>query len=395
MESESEGKVRFDNTKIAFAYKNDRQLRMSYWLFRLMSKPSWADFFTQVGGMALRYHIPLSHWLIKKTVYQQFIGGETLQDCDAVIDHLRKYQVQVVLDYAVEGKNAEEDLDAAKDQFIRTINYAANKSSVPVVTIKVSAIAPNIVLEAWSKKELRPDDFEEKWERVVARLTEICKQACEYGMKIFIDAEESWVQDAIDALADSMMKTYNQDEVVVYNTYQMYRHDRLTYLRQSYEKASSEGYILGAKLVRGAYMEKERDRAAVHGYPSPISSNKNVVDRDFNEAVLFCARHYQNIAMCAATHNLISSKLLADCIDELPVRNDHPHLNFCQLYGMGDDITFNLAMHGYNVGKYLPYGPVREAFPYLVRRAEENRAMSNEFNREYQLLKQEIIRRRC
>ena len=394
MRMEGEGPVQFESTEIAFAYKNDRQLRLAYWLFRLMSRPSWADFFARVGSIVLSLRLPLSQWIIKQTIYRQFIGGESLEDCEPVIETLKKFECQVVLDYAVEGMQEESALDEARDQFIQTIHFAANHPSVPVVTIKITAIAPYQILEAWTRPELRGTDFDEKWDRAQTRLTEICDEATHYGVKVFIDAEESWIQDAIDFLADSRMKAYNRDEVYIYHTFQMYRHDRLAFLKKSHSNALAEGYILGAKLVRGAYMEKERKRAKELGYPSPISDNKQIVDRDYNEGLLFCAGHYENIALCAATHNLISSKLLADYITTLPVRNDHPHLNFCQLYGMGDDITFNLAKYGFNVAKYLPYGPVKEAFPYLVRRAEENRAMSNEFNREYQLIRQEVIRRR-
>ena len=390
---ESDKQVRFGSTEIAFAYKNNRQLKLSYWLFRMMSRPSWADFFAKIGSLALHFRLPLTQYLIRRTIYKQFIGGETLQDCLPVIEHLNDYRCLVVLDYAVEGKNEEEELDLARDQFIRTIQFAANQPSVPVITIKISGLAQNIILQAWTEMELRPSDFDEKWERIVYRLTDICDHALQLGMKIFIDAEESWIQDAIDHLADTMMKSYNRNEVLVYNTYQLYRHDRLEFLKRSYSTSREEGYFLGAKLVRGAYMEKERERALDHDYPSPISPDKESVDRDYNDGILFCAENYENIAMCAATHNLISCQILADYIGTLPVRKDHPHLNFCQLYGMGDDITFNLAAEGYNVAKYLPYGPVRDAFPYLVRRAEENRAMSNEFNREYELVKLEVERR--
>ena len=391
---EIDKQVSFESSEIAFAYKTNRQLKLSFWLFRLMSRPSWADFFAKIGGLALRFRLPLTRYIIRHTMYRQFIGGETLQDCLPIIRNLSEYKSLVVLDYAVEGKHEEEDLDRARDQFIRTIRFAANHPSVPVVTIKISGLAQNKILRAWAEPELRSDDFEGKWERVIFRLTDICDHALQFGMKIFIDAEESWHQDAIDYLADTMMKCYNHDEVYVYNTYQMYRHDRLGFLKKSFANSREAGYYLGAKLVRGAYMKKERDRAREKNYPSPISPEKESVDRDYNEGILFCAEHYENIAMCAATHNLISCQLLANFIRELPVRKDHPHLNFCQLYGMGDDITFNLAAAGFNVAKYLPYGPVKEAFPYLVRRAEENKAMSNEFNREYQLIKREKERRK-
>lgn len=390
---EIEEQVSFDNTEVAFAYKTDRQLRLGAWLFRLMSRSFWSDFMIHLGRWALSLRLPFTRYLIRHTVYKQFIGGETLQDCLPVIDTLYKYQCLVVLDYAVEGKHEEEELDLARDQFIRTIHFAANQPSVPVITIKISGLAQNNILQAWADPALQFDDFDEKWERVVFRLTDICDHAVQYGMKIFIDAEASWHQDAIDYLADTMMRRYNEAEAYIYNTYQMYRHDRLAFLKDSYAVSRQEGYFLGAKLVRGAYMEQERERAGEKNYPSPISSDKNAVDRDYNEGILFCAENYEHVAMCAATHNLISCQMLANFISELPVRKDHPHLNFCQLYGMGDDITFNLAAHGYNVAKYLPYGPVKEAFPYLVRRADENKAMSNEFNREYQLIREEMVRR--
>lgn len=390
----NERQVSFANTEVAFSYKSDRQLKLAAMLFRVMSRGFWADLLSIAGAWALKIRLPLVPYLIKKTIYKQFIGGETLQDCIPVIETLRVHNCQVVLDYAVEGKHDEEELDKARDQFIRTIRFAANQPSVPVITIKISGLAQNETLQAWSEGKSRNKDFDEKWRRIITRLMDICDQAAQYGMKIFIDAEESWYQDAIDYLADEMMKRYNQDEVVVYNTYQMYRHDRMDFLRHSHLTARKEGYLLGAKLVRGAYMEKERERTLRKNYPSPISANKQIVDRDYNEGMIFCADNFEDIALCAATHNLISCKLLADHIAGLSARKDHPHLNFCQLYGMGDDITFNLAAHGYNVAKYLPYGPVKEAYPYLVRRAEENKAMSNEFNREYKLITTELERRR-
>lgn len=386
--------VNFEDTEMAFAYKSTRELRLGLWLFRLMSRSFWERIFSSLGAWAIRLRLPLASYLVKETVYKQFIGGESLSDCESAIENLREHNCLVVLDYAVEGKHEEKELDNACDQFIRTIQFAANQPSVPVITIKISGLAKNKILKAWGNEKLRRSDFEEKWERVVSRLTDICDHAIQYGMKIFIDAEESWYQEAIDYLADDMMKRYNKDGVVVYNTYQMYRHDRLDFLKKSYKTSRDEGYILGAKLVRGAYMEKERERARRKKYASPISPDKNAVDRDFDKATLFCAEHYEHIALCAATHNLISCKLLAEFIRDLPARRNHPHLNFCQLYGMGDDITFNLAAHGYNVAKYLPYGPVREVFPYLIRRAEENKAMSNEFNREYNLIRRELERRK-
>lgn len=390
----NEEQVSFDNVEVAFAFKSNRELRLGLWLFRLMSSGFLANLLAVAGAWGLKMRFPFVSYLIKKTIYKQFIGGECLQDCIPVIETLEQYKCLVVLDYAVEGKQAEEELDKARDQFIRTIQFAANQSSVPVFTIKLSGLAQNEILQAWSDTKLRNNDFDRKWDRIYSRLRDICDVAIQYGRKIFIDAEESWHQEAIDYLAQRLMKQYNQGEVVVYNTYQMYRSDRLEYLRQSHETALKGGYFLGAKLVRGAYMEKERERAIRKNYPSPISESKSIVDRDYNEGLKFCAANHEHIALCAATHNLISCKMLADFITGLPVRKNHPHLLFCQLYGMGDDITFNLAAHGYNAAKYLPYGPVKEVYPYLVRRAEENKAMSNEFNREYNLIKSELERRK-
>jgi len=384
--------VDFSNTEIAFAYKTDRQLRRAARLFRLINRPRIVRFLSGLGIWGVKVGVPFVEGIIRRTLYTQFVGGAHLEDVEAVIRLLADHGCFSVLDFAVEGKNEEEELDAAAEEFLAAIRFATRTESVSVVTVKVSALAPNQALETWNNDDPAeaPDP---EMARVYQRLDRICRTASEGGVSVFIDAEQSWYQDAIDDLATQMMRKYNRDRVVVYQTYQMYRKDRLDYLQNDFEKARKEGYLLGAKLVRGAYLDGERERARARGYPDPILPDKPSVDRHFNSALLFCADRHEHISVSAATHNLISSKLLADKIEELGLPRNHPRFHFCQLYGMGDDMTFNLARAGYNAAKYLPYGPVKEVLPYLIRRMEENQAMSYEFNREYQLIVKELKRR--
>lgn len=382
------GGVDFFNTKIAFAGKTTRELRRAARLFRLINRPALVRMLSRAGIFAVKMRLPFTEWIIRRTIYEQFVGGESLEEAESVIRKLYDQGCRVVLDFAVEGKNEEHELDAAAEEFLKAVRYTADREEIPVVTVKVSALARNSTLETWKANEPDPE-----FERVYHRLDRICQAAFDGGISVFIDAEQSWYQDAIDFLTVEMMRKYNKDRAVVYHTYQMYRKDRLDVLHRDYELAQRDGYYLAAKLVRGAYLDRERERAQEQRYSDPLLPDKSSVDRYYNSALLFCAARYQYIYMSAATHNLISSKLLADKIDEMRLPRNHPSFQFCQLYGMGDDITFNLAAAGYNAAKYLPYGPVKEALPYLIRRAEENQAMSYEFNREYQLIRKELKRR--
>ena len=338
------------------------------------------------------------------------LGGETLEETAPVAKKLGEYGVHVILDYGVEGKEGEENFDKARDEFIKVIRYAATQPNIPFMSIKVTGIARFGLLEKLDSsvssnegslmkrfdKALQTLTAEEhsEWQRVSERMLKICTIAAEKEVGVFIDAEETWVQDPVDVLSILMMDKFNKERIVVYNTVQLYRHDRLHFLKDCYEAAVQRDFVLGAKLVRGAYMEKERNRAAELGYPSPIQPDKESTDRDYNEALHFCVDRLDHIAVVVASHNEYSNLLTTQLLQDRNISFDHPHVHFSQLYGMSDNITFNLAKAGCSVSKYLPFGPIRDVVPYLMRRAEENSSVSGQTGRELGLIKKELRRRK-
>lgn len=385
--------IDFENTEIAFAHLSDKELKKAAWLFGLMNKHWLVGIGSKLGIAAIRLHLPFVESIVKNTIYEQFCGGTTLLECQPTINRLEGRNTFTILDYGAEGKTTEEDFNLTMNETIRAIEFASQQKAIPVVSTKISGMARNGLLEVMGKGVALTEKQRQEYQHVLKRLDAICHVARDRKVGIFFDAEESWYQDAIDYLVNSMMSRYNQEEVVVYNTFQMYRSDRLKFLRESYEVARRTGYKLGAKLVRGAYMDKERDRAQEQGYPSPILPDKQAVDAAFNEAVRFCVEHYEDIGSCNASHNLESAMLQAELIAANNLPKAHAHLNFCQLYGMSDNLTFNLAQAGYNVAKYVPYGPVRDVVPYLIRRAQENSSVTGDMGREYALVHKEMKRR--
>ncbi len=385
--------VDFTNTQIAFSSKSDKDLKGQARLFKFMNNSTLVQMGSPFALLGARMQIPFIDSIIKKTIFTHFCGGETLNECQKKIDHLHKYKTFTILDYGAEGKTTEKELDETLEEFLRAISFAASNPSVPVVSVKLTALSDNYILEKWQSGESFTEEESKRWEKVLYRVNAMCEKAYHHGIKVFIDAEESWIQDTIGYLADEMMKKYNREKVCVYTTYQLYRHDHLALLQSDFEKAKREKYLLGAKLVRGAYMDKERERAKEKGYPSPIQPDRASTDRDYNEAVCFCVDNYETLAVANASHNVESNRLQAELIAERDLPRSHPHLNFCQLYGMSDNITFNLADAGFFVAKYLPYGPVREVVPYLIRRAEENASVTGDMSRELKLIMEEIKRR--
>ena len=386
-------KLDFSNTEIAFSTKSDDELKKAAWLFKMMNKKWLVEFGSKLGMQAVKWHLPFAGTVVKKTIFAQFVGGTTLLECQPAITKLFSFNTQSILDYGAEAKEEEQDFNHTMRETIRAIEFGATNESVPVVSCKITGLARFNILEKLQNKETFSEEEKIEYRNVLKRLDAICYSASEKGVGVFFDAEESWIQDAIDELVDSMMKRYNKESVFVYNTFQMYRHDRLQFLKDSFKKAEKEGYLLGAKLVRGAYMEKERARAEDRGYPSPIQVDKAATDKDYNDAVRFCVDHYEKIAFANATHNMESCMLQANLIAERNLPKDHPHLNFCQLYGMSDQITFNLAHAGFNVAKYMPYGSVQEVVPYLVRRAQENSSVTGDMGRELGVVMEEMKRR--
>lgn len=390
----SDKTVDFSDTKVAFGHLSDGELSRTAWLFRAMSKNWLVDLGSKATLLALGLRLPIKG-LIKKTIFQHFCGGATLEECRQTVAHLAQYDVDTVLDYGAEGKEDEASFDLTLHELQRSLKFAEEQPHVPIVTSKITGLMSFDLLKKIANGDPLTQQEKSAYQRTYQRLDDLCKTAYETKVAIFIDGEESWIQKAIDDMTIKMMEQYNRERITVYNTFQLYRHDRLQYLKDAYQTAQKKGYILGAKLVRGAYMEKERERAQRMGYPSPIHPDKAATDAAYNEAVLFCVEHYEGIASCVGSHNQESTRYQMDLMKERGIPNDHPHLTFSQLYGMSDNLTFNLAKAGYNVSKYIPYGPVSDVVPYLIRRAQENSSVNGEVSRELSLLNQEVKRRRA
>lgn len=385
--------IDFSNTEIAFSHLSNTELRRTAWLFNMMSKPFLVKHGSRLALWAVENNLPLAERLVKSTVFRQFCGGTTLLDSQPAIEHLWKFNTLTVLDYGAEAKETELDFNHTMNENIRAIDYAARSKSIPVVSTKITGLARFGLLERiQNAAQLTREELAE-YRNALKRLDAICYTAADRGISIFIDAEESWIQDALDHLVWLMMRRYNKKRVVVYNTYQMYRHDRLKFLVESYDRAQTEGFLLGAKLVRGAYMEKERARAAEMGYESPINPTKEATDDCYNTALRFCLDHYDTMACCNASHNAESALLQVELMVQKGIPRDHPNLLFSQLYGMSDNLTFNLAKAGFRSSKYLPYGQVRDVIPYLIRRAQENTSVTGDVGREMALIMKEVKRR--
>jgi len=385
--------VSFDNTEIAFSGKSDKDLRRSFWLFRMIGSPAFVKFGKAMTTFALKIHFPIKG-MIKATIFKQFVGGENIEECSRTVEALGKYHIGTILDYSVEGKESEADFDRCTAETIATIERAKNDPHIPFCVFKVTGLARFDLLQKVSSGEKLSVEEEKEFAKVQQRVDKICSFAHANSKPIFLDAEESWIQKAIDDLADAMMEKLNREKAIVYNTFQLYRKDRLGFLKTSLEKAQRQNYFLGAKLVRGAYMEKERERAAKMNYPDPIQKTKTDTDRDYNDALRFCVDHIDRISVCAGTHNEDSSLLLVKFLNEKNIPHNHPHIFFSQLLGMSDHISFNLSSDKYNVAKYVPYGPVREVLPYLIRRAQENTSVKGQTGRELNLIIKEKQRRK-
>lgn len=383
----------FDNTEIAFTNKTDRDLKDTYRMFQVMNNPRLVSVLSTLGKLAVAMRLPFHERMIRRTMFRIFCGGISLQDSQRAIDLLGASKVLSVLDYGAEGKSSEADLDFVMEEVLTGIRFAASNDTVPVVVTKMTALAPNELLERLQQGQGLGPDWQVSKTKLEQRLRKIGELAESLSVRLFIDAEETWMQDAIDDLVREMMRRHNRKAVIVYATFQLYLKDALGRLINEYATATQEGYKLGAKIVRGAYMEKERTRALDEGRESPIHDTKNETDEAFDAAVRFCVTNYKDLASCTATHNLKSNMLQARLIDELGIQKNHSHLNFCQLLGMSDYITYNLAAAGYNVAKYLVYGPVRDVVPYLIRRAEENTSITGEMSRELGLIRKEMKRR--
>ena len=399
MTNDSKMNISFDNTENAFAYKTDKELKQSKFLFNTMDYPLFVPIGTRLTPFLMKTGLPV-HGIIRNTIFKQFVGGETLPETTEVVSLLRQFGVQVILDYGVEGKEGEDNFEHAADVFIDVINYAATQSNIPFISVKVTGLARFSLLQTLNeaprlRSGIHDHELEiDEWDRVRKRMYRICEVAAEKNIGVLIDSEESWIQDPVDRLCMEMMETFNKEKAIVYNTIQLYRHDRLHFLQLSHRIAKEKQFVLGMKLVRGAYMEKERARASQRGYPSPIQLDKENTDKDFDAAVEYCIKNINEISSIIASHNDASNMFGVQLLEKNNLPFNHPNIHFSQLYGMSDNITFNLAKIGCNVSKYLPFGPIRDVIPYLMRRAQENSSMSGQTGRELSLIRKELNRRK-
>ncbi|MEJ7647148.1 MAG: proline dehydrogenase family protein [Chryseolinea sp.] len=384
----------FEDTATAFRYKSDAAVRKAYLIFSLLNHPWLSAIASGAATLALKLRLPVE-FLIRKTVFDLFCGGEIIESTALAVERLGKYAVHTILDYSVEGENTEAGFDHVMQETIRTIERASKSPFIPFSVFKVTGLGHAALLEKVHSKSSLTKGEAEAFERVQHRVQAICQKASELDIPILIDAEETWIQDPIDDLAYDMMKRYNAKRAIVFNTFQLYRVQGLLILKDAWEAAAREGYFLGAKIVRGAYMEKERGRAEKMGYENPIHPDKDATDKAFNEGLEFCIQHHDRIAMMCGSHNEYSSQYLTTLMKLHHIEPADERVWFAQLYGMSDNISFNLASEGYRVAKYVPYGPVRSVMPYLLRRAAENTSVAGQSSRELVLIRKELNRRKA
>ncbi|MBO0593797.1 proline dehydrogenase family protein [Cellulophaga sp. E16_2] len=383
----------FENTATAFALKSDAELERAYFLFKMISNEPLVRIGTAMTNFAIKAKLPVEG-LIRATVFDHFCGGINEKDCLPVVDKLFTKGVNSVLDYSVEGKNTEDPLDEALHMILKVLDFVKEKEAIPFAVFKPTGYGRFALFQKKTEGKPFTDKEQEEWNRVVARFEKTCKKAYDLDVALLIDGEESWMQGAADELAEEMMRKYNKEKVVVFNTLQLYRWDRLDYLKNLQKRAEQDGFKIGMKVVRGAYMEKENDRALEKGYPSPICSSKAETDLNYDTVVAYMLENLETMSIYMGTHNEESCYKMMDLMNLKNLKPNHTSIWFGQLYGMSDHISFNLAASGFNVSKYLPFGPVRDVMPYLIRRAEENTSVAGQTSRELNLLKIERKRRK-
>ena len=383
----------FSNTEVAFANKSDKGLKKTAWLFRLMNNHTLVNLGSKFGLFAIKLRLPFTDLAVRNTIFPQFCGGESLLDCQNTIDSLYESDILTVLDFGAEGKFDEDDLDNVMKETLKAIEMAASNNSVPVVSTKITGLVDQKILEKIHNKESLSEGEKRKYQHLYERVDEICSKAHELAISVFVDAEESWIQDPIDEMVMLMSEKYNKERAIVYNTYQLYLTSKFSHIKRDHARCLKSGVVFGCKMVRGAYMDKERKRAEEMEYPDPVQPDKSSTDNDFNNGIKYCVENHETISSCCASHNVDSNMLQARLIHEKGIEHNHPHINFCQLFGMGDNITYNLAKAGYNAAKYVVYGPIKDVIPYLIRRTQENASVTGDMSRELSLIETEIKRR--
>jgi proline dehydrogenase len=383
----------FNNTKIAFSNKTDYELKKAFWLFKTIESPKIVSLGSKLLNLALNIHFPVK-WIIKPTVFTHFCGGETIAECDSTIIKLGKSGIGTILDYSAEGIENETDFDNVTEELLEVIKKSINNQDIPFAVFKVTGIARFEILEKLNSNESLSNTEQLEYERVLTRIDKICYAAFQNNIPVFIDAEETWIQNTIDGIAENMIRKYNTKKAIVYNTLQLYRHDRISYLENMISEARKHNYHIGIKIVRGAYMEKERERAQKLNYPSPIQKDKESTDKDYDKALKISFDNMDVVSVCAGSHNEKSNMYLTELIKNNNLNLKDKRFYFAQLLGMSDHISYNLSNEGFNVAKYVPYGPVNSVMPYLLRRAQENTSVAGQTGRELMLITNELKRRK-
>ncbi|MBW8360882.1 MAG: proline dehydrogenase family protein [Kaistella sp.] len=384
----------FNNTQLAFADKTDAQLKKAYWMFKLIEQPALTKIGTNILNFTVHNNFPFAGDVVKATLFEQFCGGETREESMQVVSQMFRRGVGSIFDYSIEGKEEEAVFDAVCNEIKDIIRFSVGNPAIPFIVFKPTAFGRIDIYEEIGKGTELTSSQKEEWERVVKRFDEVCRLCFENDKKVMIDAEETWMQDAADHLVEEMMEKYNREKPIVWNTIQMYRTGRLEYMQANLQRAKEKGYFIGYKIVRGAYMEKERERAAANGYPDPIQPTKDASDKNYNDGIDFVMANLDRVSAFFGTHNEKSSELVMDKMKAKGLENSDDRIYFGQLYGMSDNITFFLADKKYNVAKYLPYGPVKDVVPYLTRRAQENTSVKGQTGRELGLIQKELDRRK-
>jgi proline dehydrogenase len=385
--------VHFDDTQVAFSYKSDKELKKANFIFSVVNNPTISNIATSLAKAGLALHLPVKG-LIKFTVFEHFCGGEDIAQSERTIQTLSKFHVGTILDFSAEGAHTEEGFDRTKEEILKTLDKAKGNPAIPFTVFKSTGLVSIDLLTKVQSKEPLTAEEQEAFQHFHERVEKICKKAHEYDVPVMIDAEDSWIQNPIDELSYEMMKKYNQKRAIVFNTYQMYRRDMLDNLRNAQHAAAMHNYFLGVKMVRGAYMEKEAERAEKMGYPNPIHPNKQATDDSFNKGLAFCIDNKQRVSLMCGSHNEYSNQYLAVLMEKHSMNPNDSRVWFAQLLGMSDNISFNLAKAGYNVAKYVPYGPVELVMPYLIRRASENTSVAGQSSRELTMIRKELARRK-
>ena len=384
----------FNDTKVAFADKSDTQLRKAFWMFKMIEQPTLTSIGTSILNFTVHHNFPFVTGIVKNTLFEQFCGGETREESMNVVKQLFKRGVGSIFDYSIEGKVDEETFDAVCKEIQDIVRFSIGNPAIPFIVFKPTAFGRIDLYELVGKAEKLTADQQAEWERVKKRFDDVCKLCHQHNKKVMVDAEETWMQGAADELCEEMMEKYNKQEPIVWNTIQMYRTGRIEYMQEHLERAKSKDYFIGYKIVRGAYMEKERERAQEKGYADPIQPTKEATDKNYDAGIEFITQHLDRISAFFGTHNENSTEIIMKKLSQHNLAHDDSHIHFGQLYGMSDNITFKLSSEGYNVAKYLPYGPVKDVVPYLTRRAQENTSVAGQTGRELSLIEKELKRRK-